>query len=291
MKALSERQAEILAWIGDGCPERDWPGYTHRATAKALQSQGLVKVKGHGPGWTAALTDAGLAVLPAPTFTKPAVRPASVRAPRVGASAKAAPPSGRSEPSAPVISADDLVDRIASAGGTLTISDPPPAERAAYRRALATVTPESLPEGKGIKHQGRDRGDLTIQLVDRPEDQARQRRPVPVPEALHPDLPLIRHLAAHPGLLEVSEASRNRALLLIQALDEECRRRGHSTAQRGQEPGFDIVIDGGPADSGAKNPSLAGRYPKEYTPSDLEPPRVDGPHEPPGRWLGEINHD
>jgi hypothetical protein len=29
MKALSERQAEVLTWIGDGCPEQDWPDNAH----------------------------------------------------------------------------------------------------------------------------------------------------------------------------------------------------------------------------------------------------------------------
>jgi hypothetical protein len=56
MKALTQRQANILGWIGEGCPERDWPNYTHRTTAKVLQAQGLVKVKGHGPGWRATVT-------------------------------------------------------------------------------------------------------------------------------------------------------------------------------------------------------------------------------------------
>jgi hypothetical protein len=44
MKALNVRQEEVLAWIGGGCLEHHWPDYTHRATAKVLQTQGLVKV-------------------------------------------------------------------------------------------------------------------------------------------------------------------------------------------------------------------------------------------------------
>jgi hypothetical protein len=83
-----------------------------------------------------------------------------------------------------------------------------------------------------------------IRLAGRAGGQAPPRRPVPGAEALDPGLPVIRHLAAHPGLLGVSEASLPRALLLVQALDEECRRRGHATAHRGQEPRFDLLVDG-----------------------------------------------
>ncbi|HEX4094521.1 MAG TPA: toxin glutamine deamidase domain-containing protein [Trebonia sp.] len=37
--------------------------------------------------------------------------------------------------------------------------------------------------------------------------------------------------------------------------------------------------------------TVPGRYPAEYAPASHEPPRVDRPHEPPGRWLREINDD
>lgn len=244
MKALTTRQAEILTWIGEGCPERDWPDYTHRTTAKVLQDRGLVKVKGHGSGWTAIVTEAGRAALSAGTSTRPTGRPLTQRPARAGTAAKATPRSDRGKAPPHTVRAEDLVDRLVSAGGTLRIPDPPPAERAAYRRALAAVAPEMLPEGKRVKHQGRNDGDLVIQLADQAEDRSLPRRPVPLPESLDPDLPVIRHLAAHPGLLDVSQASRARALLLIQALDEESRRRGHAPAHRGKEPGFDLVIEG-----------------------------------------------
>ena len=69
--------------------------------ARALQSQGLVKVNGHRPGWMAALTDAGLAVLAAGAPVRPVARSASARPPRASASGKAAPRSGRTEAPAP----------------------------------------------------------------------------------------------------------------------------------------------------------------------------------------------
>src|SRR5688572_10083524 len=61
--SLNRRQIEILQWIADGTPEREWPNYAHRSTAKMLQARGLVKVRGHGQAWTAVITDLGRRVL------------------------------------------------------------------------------------------------------------------------------------------------------------------------------------------------------------------------------------
>lgn len=249
MRALNARQEEILAWIGDGCPERDWPDYTHRATARSLQSQGLVKVKGHGANWAAEVTDAGRAVLDG---TAPAQESGARRPPRLSrAGIRQGKPVLREDPStAPApstaITAGELVERLMADSGTLRIVDPAPGERAAYRQAIAVVTATDglLPEGKRITYQGRNRGDLVIRLADRPGAAQPERPAIPVPQDLDRDAAVIRHLIARPALLAVSEASRERALLLIQALDEECRRRGHATAHRGHEPGFDLVIDG-----------------------------------------------
>lgn len=50
--------------------------------------------------------------------------------------------------------------------------------------------------------------------------------------------------------------------------------------------------DDGPADDPpVRRPDVAARYPADYTPAHGPPPRVDGPHEPPGRWADGINPD
>lgn len=56
---LNERQLEVLRWIGDGCPQRDWESETYKLSAVALRNRKLATVKGHGPRWTATITDAG----------------------------------------------------------------------------------------------------------------------------------------------------------------------------------------------------------------------------------------
>jgi hypothetical protein len=56
---LSERQVGVLRWIGDGCPGRDWPDESHKNTARALASRGLVEVGRKKKVWPATMTGAG----------------------------------------------------------------------------------------------------------------------------------------------------------------------------------------------------------------------------------------
>lgn len=220
--SLNERQGEVLEWIAEGTPARDWPDYSHRTTAKALQSRGLVRVRGRGSTWTAAITDKGRDVL--------ANRR---RSDQLGA--------GRSS-----VSVSELLARLAAGGGVLRVPAPDPDERAGYLRAIAASSAAGLPEGKRMRHRVHHHGDLVIELVDAVDAPPDQLSPVPVPSQLDTDLPIIRDLMAHPDALEVGEGSRDRALRLVQALACECERRGHRIALRGALQGFDLVIAGEP---------------------------------------------
>ncbi|MFE3544297.1 hypothetical protein ACFXK0_15140 [Nocardia sp. NPDC059177] len=55
---LNGRQREVLDWIADGCPPRDWPNSTYKTTAIALQNRRLVRITKRG-GWSAVLTETG----------------------------------------------------------------------------------------------------------------------------------------------------------------------------------------------------------------------------------------
>lgn len=57
-KPLNPRQVEVLQWIADGCPDRDWPDFTYKHTAVALQGRRLAKVSKRG-GWHADITEVG----------------------------------------------------------------------------------------------------------------------------------------------------------------------------------------------------------------------------------------
>ena len=60
---LNQTQREVLAWVGADCPDGRFEGYTHRISAAALASRGLIRVSGRGPTWRAELTPRGAAVL------------------------------------------------------------------------------------------------------------------------------------------------------------------------------------------------------------------------------------
>lgn len=51
---LTDRQIEVLRWIGDGCPPCYWPDETHKNTA--LASRGLAHVGRKKKVWTAKIT-------------------------------------------------------------------------------------------------------------------------------------------------------------------------------------------------------------------------------------------
>ena len=60
-KTLTQRQIEVLRWIGDCCPSGVIEGdaYSARITAGALRNRGLVSTHGAGDDWSASITDAG----------------------------------------------------------------------------------------------------------------------------------------------------------------------------------------------------------------------------------------
>jgi excisionase family DNA binding protein len=56
---LSDRQINVLRWIADGCPAREWPDESHKLTARALESRGLARVRRKGKLWHAILAEDG----------------------------------------------------------------------------------------------------------------------------------------------------------------------------------------------------------------------------------------
>lgn len=60
-RRVNERQLEVLRWVADGCSEDRWPenDFTHRTSAAALKSRGLISIAGRGRTWSATITEAG----------------------------------------------------------------------------------------------------------------------------------------------------------------------------------------------------------------------------------------
>jgi hypothetical protein len=60
---LNAAQLAVLQWVSEGSPANIMEGYTHRVSAAALRSRGLLKISGRGPTWQAQITPAGQAYL------------------------------------------------------------------------------------------------------------------------------------------------------------------------------------------------------------------------------------
>ena len=94
MIRLSQRQLGVLRWIGDGCPDRDWPDQSHKLTARSLAGKGLADVRCKKKIWTATITAADQYYLEhgqPPPSRESGFEPTSTPAPR-------RQPSGRRQP-------------------------------------------------------------------------------------------------------------------------------------------------------------------------------------------------
>lgn len=93
---LNDKQVEILRWVQEGCPgSRYLDGFAHRITARALEARGYVTIHGHGASWSCLPTTSGIAWLE--------VHPVATPEPVSSA-------------------ADELIDRVLAADGSLRVS-------------------------------------------------------------------------------------------------------------------------------------------------------------------------
>lgn len=58
-RPVNERQLEVLTWIANGCPEREWGDTTYKTVAVALQNRRLAIVTRRRGTWRAEVTAAG----------------------------------------------------------------------------------------------------------------------------------------------------------------------------------------------------------------------------------------
>ena len=90
------------------------------------------------------------------------------------------------------------------------------------------ITEGLVPDGYGLRHTGRDHGDLVIRLI-RLQDEPPRPQPLPaitVPQTLQGCHEVVAALRDTAGLLDVSAGAQERALLIAQAIAAECSRRG-----------------------------------------------------------------
>jgi hypothetical protein len=208
-KTLTQRQIDVLRWIGDGCPSgvMDEETYSARITAGALRNRGLVKTAGSGDTWSASISEAGSEYLD------------GVDGPN--------PPQPR-EPNVPA--SQRLIDEIIAAGGSLRV-----ARRWGYgrtaaqpdyeRRVAAAERRGAVPTGKRLMITY-ERDVLQIDLCDVPEGTPTQVFPVPVPDRVGRYHSVVTEFRKQHDRHEVSRAQLPRVCRLLQGLVVEAERRG-----------------------------------------------------------------
>lgn len=241
---LNPIQLKALEWVAGGCPEGAWQDSSHKVSVYALATRGLATVDRRRGSWSASITEDGRFYLAHGSY-RTSEGPPSVK--RSG-------PRGRTTRKATFdVNAEDLIARLLAHDEMLTIDDPQPEVRAAYRRAISRAIADGLvPAGSALRHTGRDRGNLVIRLIPEEDSPERPEHPrVPVPESSDRLHRSVRELRDSRGeRLNVSPSVQHRALLILQAIADECERRGHEFALPPDDaPGtFRLTIDGVPTD-------------------------------------------
>jgi hypothetical protein len=210
---LTEQQLSILRWISNGCPTGVMKGYSHRVSAAALRSRGLVSTSGRGRTWTARVTANGSAYLE-----------------RVES---ADPPIARQ---ANLSVTEQLVADVVSAGGSLRLpakrwNDPTAIDYA--QRARLAQRHRKVPVGKRLtaRHVG---DEIEIVLVDAPElAEIAPLVAIDVPDRVGRYHEVAREYRDAKERHEVSRALLGRATRI-----NPCRRgRGRTTAMDSSLPG------------------------------------------------------
>lgn len=238
-KKLSQFQMRVLQWIADGCPEGVWTDYRYKTSVYALANRGLVTVDRRRDSWSAQITGEGKHYLKHETYRNEAVT-TSRRSERA------------SRATSHVVAADELIDSLRTHGGKVTISNPTCDVRAAYRSAIhKAITDGLVAPDMQLRYSGRDKGDLCIWLAQQEEPAVSAvPKSIPLPDDLRHSHPAVRDLRDRvPEALNVSPDQRRRALLILQAIADECERRGHEFGVSPDDaPAFRITVAGVPTD-------------------------------------------
>lgn len=125
-----------------------------------------------------------------------------------------------------------LLKLLEVSDGVVSVIDPPPEVRAAWRSLLHLIRRDGhVPDGWHLLHRGRDVGDLVIEL--RPGDHPSRRyraspqEPIAVPAELVNPHPVVDALRNMPQRLPASQRNRSRSLMLLETLAREAVRCGH----------------------------------------------------------------
>ncbi len=233
---LNARQAEVLRWIADGCPDGQMAGFSYKTTAVALQNRRLVNISKKGGTWRAALTDSGAYYVQHDTYrSRPATGRAFVRRERIYQSEEVArrrfDSAEQSEvkpvPAPKVLSPTmQLIADLLTNGGELRVSRPDITKYEA--RVSAAIRYGKVPEGMQLVTEGhRWTSEYVIRLQDAPEWLRASLDPISVPSVLRHPHPVVAALQKSKRLMGIDRSVAHRALLLVQGLATEAQRRGY----------------------------------------------------------------
>lgn len=228
MRAINDSQREVLRWVAKGSPDGVMEDYSHRVSASALRSRGLVRITGRGPSLRAELTDAGRALVDQlPSNTAPA-REGRRGGAHTSASVEVpAPRSGEKRSKT-----QQLVGDVVAAGGKLVLPDDTARGGVDWRqRAYAAQRHGKVPAGKHLTVSLTTAG-FEIELRDGETGNELGADAVPVPAQLRNYHPAVRQFREQTSLQQVSRKALSRACRMMHALAVALEKRGHRVTYR-----------------------------------------------------------
>ena len=125
---------------------------------------------------------------------------------------------------------EQLIAELEEHGGEIHVSSP---DRARYEaRVAAAIRYGKVPARKHLVTQGsRWTNDYVVRLEDRPAWMNAQLDPIPIPATLRQPHPVVIALQVGNRLNGIDRSVSHRALLLVQALAVEARKRGYSARE------------------------------------------------------------
>ncbi|WP_410646810.1 hypothetical protein [Amycolatopsis sp. cmx-4-54] len=227
---LTTTQLEVLTWVSHGCSQGVYEGWSHRLVARALHNRGLITVKGHGPSWSASITDEGIYYLehrsyPPRDSERPVAAATTDSSPR--APTRTVTTSSRKPPTQKRGATDRLMQSLKETAGNRILVRHGEAPR---YRGLANSAKRlgRIPEGMRLsfEHVRLDTGDhVAITLTPLPEWLTAVLTPLPVSKALSDATDVVQTLVSS-ETFPVSGEQRDRAFLLLDALVRGARQFG-----------------------------------------------------------------
>ncbi|ASF10906.2 hypothetical protein NBRGN_065_00420 [Nocardia brasiliensis NBRC 14402] len=197
---LNQKQADVLGWIIDGCPDGVFSDPEHRITARALERRGLVTISGKGSTWAAVITDMGR--------------------------------KWHAEPPAAVLpdeaDADRLIARVLEAGDCLVLPQDREVEESHRRLVALSLKSQSRPRGKKLEMVSTGawgQGPKAIVFTEHFDDLV-ETRPVSVPERIAKYHPAVKAFVADKDWQFVSSDHVPRAARILQAIATAAADRG-----------------------------------------------------------------